>query len=292
MELRARFQAWRRLPSGSHLPHPAISTLASVRDVVDVRAPAHRLHRRRATRLDAHHAGYGRSRRLPPVSLSTWRRSTPWTPGSSTSHPAPTAGADDRPDPVAAPTTCACGGRERAEPHGSVGHTGMPKPPLPHVPGCDVAGSSTRSARGHHVSVGDEVVVNPGVSPVEDVTVYVAEEFTATRPTSSGGTSRTSTARCSPLVNLPEVVKGALFARYSRSQEPAPAVPRRVRRRARHQRRPDDRRHRRPASGPRSSTTGCSSSTATTRSPSSAACTWPASRPRTCSPRCSSGAGS
>jgi hypothetical protein len=25
MELRARFQAWRRLPSGSHLPHPAIS---------------------------------------------------------------------------------------------------------------------------------------------------------------------------------------------------------------------------------------------------------------------------
>ena len=33
------------------------------------------------------------------------------------------------------------------------------------------------------------------------------------------------------LVNLPEVVKGALFARYSRSpQEPAPALPRRVRR--------------------------------------------------------------
>ena len=50
------------------------------------------------------------------------------------------------------------------------------------------------------------------------------------------------------LVNLPEVVKGALFARYSRSsQEPAPAVPRRVRRRPRPHRRPHRRRDRRPA---------------------------------------------
>jgi hypothetical protein len=45
------------------------------------------------------------------------------------------------------------------------------------------------------------------------------------------------------LVNLPEVVKGALFARYSRSAKSlASAVPRRVRRRARHQRRRDGRR--------------------------------------------------
>ena len=86
------------------------------------------------------------------------------------------------------------------------------------------------------------------------------------------------------LVNLPEVVKGALFARYSAvAEEPAPAVPRRVRGRPRHQRRPHRRRHRRPAAGRGAATSRCSSSTATTRWPSSAACTWPASRRRTCS---------
>jgi NADPH:quinone reductase-like Zn-dependent oxidoreductase len=47
---------------------------------------------------------------------------------------------------------------------------GMPKPPLPHVPGCDAAG--VVEAIGSHVTnvqVGDEVVVNPGVSPIEDI---------------------------------------------------------------------------------------------------------------------------
>jgi zinc-binding alcohol dehydrogenase/oxidoreductase len=47
---------------------------------------------------------------------------------------------------------------------------GAPKPPVPHVPGCDVAG--VVSAVGSAVTtlaVGDEVVVNPGVSPVEDI---------------------------------------------------------------------------------------------------------------------------
>jgi NADPH:quinone reductase-like Zn-dependent oxidoreductase len=47
---------------------------------------------------------------------------------------------------------------------------GMPKPPLPHVPGCDVAG--VVEAVGEDVTsvaVGDEVVVNPGVSPVADI---------------------------------------------------------------------------------------------------------------------------
>jgi NADPH:quinone reductase-like Zn-dependent oxidoreductase len=47
---------------------------------------------------------------------------------------------------------------------------GMPKPPLPHVPGCDVAG--VVDAIGSDVSgvqIGDEVVVNPGVSPVADI---------------------------------------------------------------------------------------------------------------------------
>ena len=47
---------------------------------------------------------------------------------------------------------------------------GMPRPPLPHVPGCDVAG--TVEAVGDavaNVRVGDEVVINPGVSPVADI---------------------------------------------------------------------------------------------------------------------------
>ncbi len=46
---------------------------------------------------------------------------------------------------------------------------GMPKPPLPHVPGCDVAG--VIEAVGDEVTgldVGVEVVVNRGVSPVAD----------------------------------------------------------------------------------------------------------------------------
>ena len=78
------------------------------------------------------------------------------------------------------------------------------------------------------------------------------------------------------LVNLPETVKGALFARYSRYPRHAAApVPRRVRRLAA---RGDGRPTRATrASARRSSTSGSSSATATTRSPSSAARTWPAS---------------
>jgi NADPH:quinone reductase-like Zn-dependent oxidoreductase len=47
---------------------------------------------------------------------------------------------------------------------------GLPKPHLPHVPGCDVAG--VVEAVGSAVTscaVGDEVVVNPTVSPVEEI---------------------------------------------------------------------------------------------------------------------------
>ncbi len=47
---------------------------------------------------------------------------------------------------------------------------GLPRPPLPHVPGCDVAGVVHEV--GHdvtNVAVGDEVVVNPGVSPVDEI---------------------------------------------------------------------------------------------------------------------------
>lgn len=50
---------------------------------------------------------------------------------------------------------------------------GMPKPPLPHVPGCDVAGVvEAVGADVTGVAVGDEVVVNPGVSPVADIVAY------------------------------------------------------------------------------------------------------------------------
>lgn len=48
---------------------------------------------------------------------------------------------------------------------------GLPKPPhLPHIPGCDVAGVVEAVGDDvHHVAVGDEVVVNPSVSPIEGI---------------------------------------------------------------------------------------------------------------------------
>jgi NADPH:quinone reductase-like Zn-dependent oxidoreductase len=47
---------------------------------------------------------------------------------------------------------------------------GLPKPPLPHVPGCDVTGVVESVGDGvTNVAIGDAVVVNPGVSPVEDI---------------------------------------------------------------------------------------------------------------------------
>lgn len=47
---------------------------------------------------------------------------------------------------------------------------GLPRPPLPHVPGCDVAGVvDAVGEQVTHVAVGDEVVVNPGVSPVDEI---------------------------------------------------------------------------------------------------------------------------
>jgi zinc-binding alcohol dehydrogenase/oxidoreductase len=50
---------------------------------------------------------------------------------------------------------------------------GRPRPSLPHVPGCDVAG--VIEAVGDEVSgwaVGDEVVVNPAVAPLEAIVAY------------------------------------------------------------------------------------------------------------------------
>ena len=47
---------------------------------------------------------------------------------------------------------------------------GLPKPPVPHIPGCDVAGVVEAIGSGvDRIAVGDEVVVNPGVSPVADI---------------------------------------------------------------------------------------------------------------------------
>lgn len=47
---------------------------------------------------------------------------------------------------------------------------GLPRPTLPHVPGCDVAGVVAAVGAGvSQVAVGDEVVVNPAVSPLDAV---------------------------------------------------------------------------------------------------------------------------
>jgi NADPH:quinone reductase-like Zn-dependent oxidoreductase len=50
---------------------------------------------------------------------------------------------------------------------------GRPRPALPHVPGCDVAGVvEAVGSQVSSVAVGDEVVVNPAVSPIEMVVAY------------------------------------------------------------------------------------------------------------------------
>lgn len=50
---------------------------------------------------------------------------------------------------------------------------GAPRPPLPHVPGCDVAGIVTEIGFAvSNVAVGDEVVVNPGVSPIDEIIAW------------------------------------------------------------------------------------------------------------------------
>jgi zinc-binding alcohol dehydrogenase/oxidoreductase len=50
---------------------------------------------------------------------------------------------------------------------------GRPRPALPHVPGCDVAGVvESVGSEVAGISVGDEVVVNPSVCPIENVVAH------------------------------------------------------------------------------------------------------------------------
>ena len=46
---------------------------------------------------------------------------------------------------------------------------GLPKPALPHVPGCDVAGVIDAVGESVELEVGAEVVVNPAVASVDAV---------------------------------------------------------------------------------------------------------------------------
>jgi NADPH:quinone reductase-like Zn-dependent oxidoreductase len=47
---------------------------------------------------------------------------------------------------------------------------GTPRPPLPHIPGCDAAGIIVEMGSAvTGFSIGDEVVINPGVSPVDEI---------------------------------------------------------------------------------------------------------------------------
>ena len=131
---------------------------------------------------------------------------------------------------------------------------------------------------------------DPCATEAEAVGVYPVEQFTDDEEAVLRPYFTNLDRPVFGVVNLPEVVKGALFAALlAQPEEPAPPVPRRVRRRSRPHRRPHRRRDRRAASAPRSSTTASSSNTATTPSRSSAACTSRASRRRTSSRRSSSG---
>ncbi|MEZ5203901.1 MAG: hypothetical protein R2701_05855 [Acidimicrobiales bacterium] len=114
------------------------------------------------------------------------------------------------------------------------------------------------------------------------MTVYVAEEFSESE---ADVLRRYFTNLDSPvfaLVNLPEVVKNALRPLLALAQEPPAALF--LDEFVGGSTSPGTRRST-PRWGSRWAeelTTGSSSSTATTRWPSSAGCTWPASRRRTC----------
>ena len=168
----------------------------------------------------------------------------------------------------------------------------MPESPAPII-------STSKCSLSVRTRITASIAVEPGVKEAADRAATIGRPWT----TRSRASRRTSArcwpalheprpARCSRSSNLPETVKGALFARYSRypgtlrrlfldefADDCGRPTAARVRRR-------------RGRSARRSSTSGSSSATATTRSPSSAAPTSPASGSPTCSPRSSSARGS
>ncbi len=124
------------LRTGTHLPHPAsrrrsrfaTSTWRSITPMV-VWLDGVRCGSARRIRVDV------RARRLHRLRLSSreWQSATPrvwskpWKHGSSTNLPAPTAGATiDLPE-LGRGRRRASGRRQRAEPHGPVGHPGLPE---------------------------------------------------------------------------------------------------------------------------------------------------------------------
>ena len=119
---------------------------------------------------------------------------------------------------------------------------GAPKPPLPHVPGCDVAGvvSAVGSAV-TTVAVGDEVVVNPGVSSVADIERVGQRQPDGTelhdlrrallgRPRRDGDRSRAKRSQATGIAQLGGVrrVSSGLPHRLSDVASSAPAVGRHV----------------------------------------------------------------
>ena len=121
LDLGDRLKARRRLRTGTHVPHPRHHASPSgVCIALDVRQACRRVGRRsprrRRDRLIAVPRD-GRARRHRRLG------SARCTPGSSTSRPAPTAGARC-PTPSRARTRSRQRRRQRAEPHGPVGHAG------------------------------------------------------------------------------------------------------------------------------------------------------------------------
>ena len=123
-----------------------------------------------------------------------------------------------------------------------------------------------RGVPDRRLNSGDAVPVASGVAPIpspartvtsgrvgvgrvggETVGVYPSENFTDDEAAVLRPYFTNLDRPVFALVNLPEVVKGALFAALlAHAQEPASPLPRRVRQRPRPHRRPHRRRHRRP----------------------------------------------
>ena len=168
MGVRARWQARRRLPTGTHVPHPAIRTRRG-------RPSA-------AWTFDRPLAAVGRRRRAGHRTLARASPSSPTVPSSTPERgalldawildesPGSYRWGDDRPAAARRRRRAHPGRRQRPQPHGPVGHAGPAEAAAAARPGCDVAG--VVDAVGDavtDVAVGDEVVVNPGVSPVADI---------------------------------------------------------------------------------------------------------------------------